>query len=92
MHELDTPTDQSEHTNLVTQHGNFVCDGGDGFVCMHGKKDKREGGGERNGCSAHCVRKMRKKGEDKCVQWRECMKDERRGRRERTNVCSGESA
>ena len=45
-------------------------DGGDGFVCMQGKKDKREGGGERNGCSGHCVRKMRKKGEDKCVQWR----------------------
>ena len=43
--------------------GNFVCDGGDGFVCMQGKKDKREGGGDRNGCSGHCVRKMRKEGE-----------------------------
>ena len=48
MHELATPTDQSERTNLVTQHSNFECDGGDGFLCMQGKKDKREGG-ERNG-------------------------------------------
>ena len=63
MHELATPTDQSECTNLVTQHGNFVCDVGDGFVYMQGKKDKREGEGEMNGCSGHCVRKMKKGGQ-----------------------------